>query len=135
MRTTALDSPHHAAFPPLIRSLAARIFALQAGAGYPVALQSEILKKRGAMPTRRKRVILPGTLRSADCQRQRPCQIKVQRQEHYVDELLEPTQITYSRPSIYDSDDWPDGDYEVAFGGQQELLTKERGRYGARRGR
>jgi hypothetical protein len=85
------------------------------------------------MPTRSKRVILPGTLRSEDSQRQRACKVKVQTQEHYVDELPEPTQITYSRLSIYDSDDWPDGDYEVEFNGQKEFLTKQGRHYVARR--
>ena len=88
-----------------------------------------------AMPTRSETVIVAGTLRSEDGQRQRACKVKVQTQERYVDELPEPTQITYSRPSIYHFDDWPDGDYEVEFSGQNELITKSRGRYGARRRR
>lgn len=78
------------------------------------------------MPTRSKRVILPGTLRSEDGQRQRARKIRVQTHEHYVDELLEPTQITYSHLSIHDSDDWPDGDYEVEFSGQKELIGQMR---------
>jgi len=37
---------------------------------------------------------------------------------------LSQQQVTYSHLSIHDSDDWPDGDYEVEFNGQKELLTK-----------
>jgi hypothetical protein len=106
-----------------------------AGTGYPVALQWEILKEGSAMPTHSKTVILSGTLHSEDGQRQRACKIKVQRHGHYVNELPEPTQVTYSHLSIHDSDDWPDGDYELEFNGQKELLTKQGGRYGARRRR
>jgi len=106
-----------------------------AGTGYPVALQWEILKEGSAMPTRTQTgVILAGILRSADGQRQRHCKVKVDRHtDFFVHERSEPTNVTYSKLSIHDSDDWPDGNYEVEFNGQKELLTKQGGRYVARR--
>jgi len=88
------------------------------------------------MPTRTQTVILAGNLRSADGQRQRPCKVKVDRHGHFVNERSEPMNVTYSNFSIlpiYDSDDWPDGDYEVEFDGQKELLTKKGRHYVARR--
>ena len=85
------------------------------------------------MPTRSETVILAGTLRSVDGQRQRPCKVQVDRHGHSVHELSELTNVTYSKLSIHDSDDWPDGNYEVEFNGQKELLTKQGGRYVARR--
>ena|SRR5947209_2179759 len=99
-----------------------------------VALQWEILKKGSAMPTTRTQtVILDGNLRSADGQRQRHCKVRVDKHRHFVNELSKPTNVTYSHLSICDSDDWPDGDYEVEFNGQKELLTKWGRHYGARR--
>ena len=78
------------------------------------------------MPTRTETgVILPGILRSADGQHQRHCKVQVDKHTHFAHELSEPTRFTYSRPSIHDSDDWPDGDYEVEFSGQKELLRKQ----------
>jgi hypothetical protein len=87
-----------------------------------------------AMPTRSETVIVAGTLRSADGQRQRHCKVQVDKHGHFVYELSELTNVTYSKLSIYDSDDWPDGDYEVEFNGQKELLTKQGRHYVARRG-
>jgi hypothetical protein len=50
-----------------------------------------------------------------------------------VDEAAAPVAVAYSHLIIADSDDWPDGDYQVIFGGQKELLTKEGGQYSTRR--
>ena len=76
-------------------------------------------------------VILHGILRSADGQRERHCKVKVDRY-HFVNERGEPTKVTYSKLSIYDSDNWPDGDYEVEFNGQKESLRKQGRHYLAR---
>jgi len=85
------------------------------------------------MPTRIQTLILAGILRSADGQRQRHCKVQVDKHGHFVNERPEITTITYSNFSICDSDDWPDGDYEVEFNGQKELLTKQGRHYVARR--
>ena len=85
------------------------------------------------MPTHTKTVFLPGTLRSADGQRKRDCKVQVARHQTSVDELDRPAKVTYSGLSINDYDDWPDGDYEVEFDGQKQLLTKKGGYYLARR--
>jgi hypothetical protein len=78
-------------------------------------------------------VILPAMLRSPDGQRQRACKIAVDKHQMTVDEAAAPIAVAYSHLAIADSDDWPDGDYQVIFGGQKELLTKEDGQYSTRR--
>lgn len=50
----------------------------------------------------------------------------------YVNELQTPAKFAYSGLSITDSDDFPDGDYELDYLGQRELLTKKGGFYLAR---
>ena len=77
-------------------------------------------------------VILHGILRSADGQRQRHCKVKVDKHSHLVNERSGTAKVTYSNLSIHDSDDWPDGDYEVEFNGQKELLRKQGRHYLAR---
>jgi hypothetical protein len=72
-------------------------------------------------------------LRSADGQRQRNCKVRGDRHEMQVNETGDPVKVAYSRLSIVDSDDWPDGDYVVEFSGQEELLTRKDGSYYARR--
>jgi hypothetical protein len=50
----------------------------------------------------------------------------------FTNERDEPVKISYSRVSIADSDDWPDGEYSVTYSDQKELLTKKHGHYLAR---
>ena len=85
------------------------------------------------MPPRTTHVILPAMLRSADGQYQRPCKVSVDKHQMTVDEAAAPVAVAYSHLIIADSDDWPDGDYQVIFGGHKELLTKEGGQYSTRR--
>ncbi len=43
--------------------------------------------------------------------------------------------FTYSGLRIVDSDDFPDGDYELKYEGGTEVLTRKNGQYVARRQR
>ena len=71
-------------------------------------------------------VFLPGMLRGAAGQRQ--CRVKATRTIDY-DECPSPICVSYSRLEIVDSDDFPDGRYEVEFDSHRVLLMKEGGRY------
>jgi len=52
----------------------------------------------------------------------------------HVNEKADPVKVSYSMVSIADSDDWPDGDYELTYDGEKEMLTKKDGRYFAKHG-
>jgi hypothetical protein len=62
----------------------------------------------------------------------RKARFRVTRSDMYVNELQTPVGSAYSHLSITDSDDFPDGNYELEYLGQ-ELLTKKSGSYMARR--
>lgn len=47
----------------------------------------------------------------------------------YADECSEPTCCSYSRCVIEDSDNFPDGEYEVEFEGRKIPLSKRFGHY------
>jgi len=81
------------------------------------------------MPSRKESIVLRGTLRGEG--RQRPCLIRATRVSLYVDESAAPVSIAYASLSV-DDDNFPDGNYEVEFNGQKELLTKKQGHYLAR---
>ena len=72
-------------------------------------------------------VLLEGTLRGEG--RQRTCRVKAIRSSEFPDEAVAPTAITYCRCDIDDSDDFPDGDYELEFDGRKLLLRKSGGQY------
>lgn len=61
--------------------------------------------------------------------RRRECRIQVVKTSIQVDERSGSMGFTYSNASIVDSDDFPDGDYEVTYEGGTELLTKKHGNY------
>jgi hypothetical protein len=63
----------------------------------------------------------------------RKARFRVTRTDMYVNELQTPVGSAYSDLSITDSDDFPDGNYELDYLGQKELLTKKSGSYLARR--
>ena len=75
-----------------------------------------------------------GILRSADGKLQRNCSVTADRHEMHVNEKADPVKVSYSMVSIADSDDWPDGDYELTYDGEKEMLTKKDGRYFAKHG-
>jgi hypothetical protein len=50
----------------------------------------------------------------------------------YVNEQMSPISSAYADLSVTDHDDWPEGNYEIEYLGQKELLTKKRGFYLAR---
>jgi hypothetical protein len=64
--------------------------------------------------------------------RKRTCKFRVTRTSLMVDDLSTPIDVAYSSLSIIDSDDFPDGDYELDFLGMKELLTRKGGHYLAR---
>jgi hypothetical protein len=66
--------------------------------------------------------------------RKRECRFRITKTSLYVDELLTPASFAYSGLSITDSDNFPDGNYELDYLGQRELLTKKGGFYLARQG-
>jgi hypothetical protein len=82
------------------------------------------------MSSRRELVFLRGILRGEG--RQRECRIRATKVTMQVDELMSSAAVAYADPSIVDSDDFPDGNYELTFDGQKELLTKKSGHYLAR---
>ncbi|MBV9340240.1 MAG: hypothetical protein JO159_05035 [Acidobacteria bacterium] len=72
-------------------------------------------------------VSLEGVLRGEA--RQRLCRVKATRTINYPDECPDPLSVSYSRCDIVDSDDFPDGHYELEFDGHKLRLTKEGGQY------
>ncbi len=46
------------------------------------------------------------------------------REYTYVDELAAPVNSHYVAFKVVDDDDFPQGDYEVTFGGRTEKITK-----------
>lgn len=67
------------------------------------------------MSTRKEVVILRGTLRGGG--RQRECRVKVTKNSLFANEVASPVAVAYSGMNIIDSDDFPDGNYEVQFAG------------------
>ena len=61
--------------------------------------------------------------------RERTCRLKALRHSTYADECSRPTCLSYSRFVIEDSDDFPDGEYELEFEGRRILLSKRAGQY------
>ena len=54
--------------------------------------------------------------------RQRACRVKATRKSEFADETAVPTSIAYCRCDVDDSDDFPDGDYELEFDGHFQPL-------------
>ncbi len=71
-----------------------------------------------------------GVLSGEGCKRK--CRFRVTKTSLRVNEMPTPVGSVYSHLSITDSDDFPDGDYELDYLGQRELLTKKNGFYLAR---
>ena len=61
--------------------------------------------------------------------RERTCRVKALRHAIYADECSRPTCFSYSRCDIEDSDDFPDGYYELHFEGRSIPITKRAGQY------
>ncbi len=72
-------------------------------------------------------VFLDGTLRGEG--RQRACRVKATRNSEFPDESGVPVSVAYCRCEIDDSDDFPDGDYELEFDGHTLMLSKQGGQY------
>jgi len=72
-------------------------------------------------------VLLEGLLKGEG--HQRKCRVKAVRHATYEDECTTPNRLSYSRCEIEDSDDFPDGDYELEFDSHRVALTKKSGHY------
>ena len=72
-------------------------------------------------------VLLEGILNGAG--RQRTCHVRAVRHANYTDECAKPICVSYSRCDVDDADDFPDGEYELAFEGHRVLLAKRAGQY------
>lgn len=79
------------------------------------------------MTVTKENVPLHGILRGEGCER--TCRLKALRHTMYADECSHPTCCSYSRCVIEDSDDFPDGDYELEFEGRKISLSKRFGQY------
>ena len=65
---------------------------------------------------------------------QRRCRVRVSRCLTYPDESRLPACVSYSRCQVDDGDDFPDGNYELRFGGHRIQLRKHAGQYACRLG-
>lgn len=79
------------------------------------------------MTVTKENIPLQGTLRGEGCER--TCRLKALRHTTYADECSEPICFSYSRCVIQDSDNFPDGEYEVEFEGRKIPLSKRFGHY------
>jgi hypothetical protein len=79
------------------------------------------------MTVTKETIPLQGTLRGEG--RERTCHLKALQYATYADECSRPTCLSYSRFSIEDPDDFPDGEYELEFDGRRILLSKTAGKY------
>lgn len=60
---------------------------------------------------------------------ERACRLRAVRRHTYADESTKPLCVSYSRCDIEDTDDFPDGEYELSFDGLHIPLVKQTGRY------
>lgn len=76
-----------------------------------------------------------GTLRGigGNVRHERQCRVQTTRTEIRVAEEERPIDVRYSHTNILDSDNFPDGDYEMEYEGGTLELTKRGGVYVARR--
>jgi hypothetical protein len=65
----------------------------------------------------------------------RECRVRVTKTPIRVHETSGLLRFTYSGLRIVDSDDFPDGDYELKYEGGTEVLIRKNGQYVARRQR
>jgi len=61
--------------------------------------------------------------------RERTCRVRVSRRATYPDESSAPICVSYSCCRIQDTDDFPDGNYELSFDDRKVLLRKHAGQY------
>jgi hypothetical protein len=85
-----------------------------------------VLEGTGKMASRRESVVLQGMLRGEG--RERSCRVRAIK----VAMPCEPMASEYANMDIADSDDFPDGSYEVTVAGRTIPLTRRDGFYLAR---
>jgi hypothetical protein len=61
--------------------------------------------------------------------RERACRVKAVRRATYADEGMRPCCVSYSRCDIADTDDFPDGEYQLTFEKCQVRFIKRAGQY------
>ena len=79
------------------------------------------------MAVTKETVVVKGILNGAG--RQRSCRVRAVRHTTYADECAHPLCVSYSRCHVEDADDFPEGEYELAFEGHRVLLIKRAGQY------
>jgi len=60
---------------------------------------------------------------------ERACHLRAVRRKIYADESMKPLCVSYSRCDIEDTDDFPDGEYELSFGAFRIRVIRRTGRY------
>lgn len=60
---------------------------------------------------------------------ERACRLRAVRRETYADESAKPLCVSYSRCDVEDTDDFPDGEYELSFDGCRIRVIRRTGRY------
>lgn len=60
---------------------------------------------------------------------ERACHLRAVRRETYADESTKPLCVSYSRCDIEDTDDFPDGEYELSFDAFRMRIVKRTGQY------
>jgi hypothetical protein len=72
-------------------------------------------------------VSLEGVLKGGG--HERKCRVKTVRHTTYEGECATPVCVSYSKCEVEDTDDFPEGNYEVEFDGHRVSLTKKGGQY------
>lgn len=60
---------------------------------------------------------------------ERTCHLRAVRRETYADESSKPLCVSYSRCDIEDTDDFPDGEYELSFAACRIPVIRRMGKY------
>ena len=95
--------------------------------GHTLSRKDPILR---AMTVTKHSLPIEGVLKGQG--RERTCRVRATRRATYPDECTQPICVSYSRCTVEDVDDFPDGEYELFFDGHKVLLTKEAGQYAMR---
>jgi len=90
-------------------------------------MRPELESRVTAMTITKETVPIQAVLRGEG--RERTCRVRASRRATYPDECNEPMCVSYSCCRIEDSDDFPDGFYELFFEDRKVRMRKESGHY------
>jgi hypothetical protein len=79
------------------------------------------------MSTCKETVVMDGFLHGEG--RKRACRVKAVRNSTFPDESASPISIAYCRCEIEDTDEFPNGEYQLEFDNHKVLLIKRDGQY------